>query len=516
MRFLAALLCSIPAVAEGILVAGNAASGSSDIAPGSMVAISEVFAFSNVTSGDLDPLHAQITLQSQISGLAFPVAILPSSTSYALYGVVPANAPMGAASVILTQGGHDSSFPVDVVSTSPGLFPRYGPAVAQNLSSDAPPSTNGLGNPAVPGQRVTVWGTGLGSSKTGDVVVRIGSADVTPTFAGPSGSPGMDHIDFQLPAGVPVGCYVPVSIRSGAAVSNEVSIAVSLGPGPCQHPFGLSSAEMLTLDRGGSILLGSIRLSQSLAAPELLPLGFDTYEGAAVQFGSQNALSIFSWAQPQGSAAPFGCQIPETPVSYATFDGSTATGDAGAALTLTGPGGSRLNLAKVGAIFLVPSAGGEYSGAPAPASAAAPLFFGSGSWMVSGPGGTVVDAFQQTFALPQLRWLNRDAFAALRRDGDATILWDPHGFSTSDVMTVRLSNTGYPDLSCQTHAFWGQLTLPKTLLEQVQPSTETVLSLTVAPHPARRILFRVPLTGGGTAPAVLDYSFSDTRLVNLQ
>jgi hypothetical protein len=145
--------------------------------------------------------------------------------------------------------------------------------------------------------------------------------------------------------------------------SNEGSLALSNLPGVCQHPLGLSAAEMSTLDQGGGIMFGSIAISRSVAAPELLSLGFDSYEGASAQFGTQDAWSIFALAQPQPpDELYYTCQVPGSPVSYFAPDGRNATGDAGTSLTLTGPSGTRLDLRKIGSNFLVPSADGQCIG----------------------------------------------------------------------------------------------------------------------------------------------------------
>jgi uncharacterized protein (TIGR03437 family) len=492
----AALLFSLPAFSQAVLNAGNAASGSPNIAPGSLVAVVE----SLVASGDLDPLHARMKLQS------IPLTILPTSSALAIYAMLPENAPLGPASLILSHDGRaDLSFAVNVVPASPGLFS------AQNLSSTGAPSPNALSNSAIPGQYMTLWATGIGNSTLANVSVEIGGTIVAPIYAAhAAGSPGMDQINFRIPAGVSTGCYVALTIRAQGIMSNQIAVAVSTAPGACHHPLGLSPSEMLTLDQGGSITFGSIALARNVADPELLSLGFVSYEGATATFGSWNKQSLSGLTPAQiPDEQLYTCQIPAVPLEYFVPDGSTATGDAGPALAMMGPGNARLDLTKIDADFLVPSGGGQYTGT-------SDQELRPGLWALNAPGGKVIGTFQQPFTLPRLHWINRDAFSTFKRSAGATIYWDARGFQPSDVMTVRLSNTSYPDLSCRARATAGRLELPPALLKQLSPSAKSVLSLSAAPNPVNRFLFRMPLTTGGTAPAVLDYLLTDTRLVNLQ
>ncbi len=44
----------------------------------------------------------------------------------------------------------------------------------------------------------------------------------------------MDQIVFEIPAETPEGCFVPVHLRSGGAVSNSVTVAVRKEGGACK------------------------------------------------------------------------------------------------------------------------------------------------------------------------------------------------------------------------------------------------------------------------------------------
>ncbi len=86
-----------------------------------------------------------------------------------------------------------------------------------------------LGQPAGPGDTLSIWVTGLGSNST--PVVKLGDAAVTVTSVEPvDGYAGISAIQIQVPAGVPNAEALPLSVevpQAGAdtAKSNTVTIA---------------------------------------------------------------------------------------------------------------------------------------------------------------------------------------------------------------------------------------------------------------------------------------------------
>jgi len=139
-----------------------------------------------------------------------------------LWAVVPVNAPIGWTTVTLTVNTSSVTGQVYVSASSFGLFSGLrdgsGPAIAQNIADGAAPVVNQLTSPVLPGQYVTVWGTGIGDFTTTDVKVDIYGIKVQPTFAGHSpGLPGVDQINFRVPDNVPGGCYIPVTATAGGS-----------------------------------------------------------------------------------------------------------------------------------------------------------------------------------------------------------------------------------------------------------------------------------------------------------
>lgn len=98
---------------------------------------------------------------------------------------------------------------------------------------DAVPATfsfdgSGTGPAAVirTGNFISLYVTGLGTS--GQVpTVLVNGTSAAVTFAGPApGFPGLDQINIAIPAGVPTGVAVPVTVQSGNRLSNTTTLTL--------------------------------------------------------------------------------------------------------------------------------------------------------------------------------------------------------------------------------------------------------------------------------------------------
>jgi uncharacterized protein (TIGR03437 family) len=499
--------------AQQVTVSSAAAPGVG-IAPGSVVAVS----LAGATVMVPDPSTVSIQLQSQGSTQAITVPVL-SSRPLQYWAMVPADFPLGPATVTLAVSG--IGYPgvhVNVVPVAIGLFAvagqGLGPALAQNTAASATPSTNQLTNPVLPGQYVTLWATGLGTAATPDVTVELAGELIHPSFAGHSPAiPGVDQVNFPVPADAFTGCYVPLTLRAGDTVSNQVTLAIAGTPGACAHPLGLTPEQMQTLDQGGAIPFGSVTTIGFITSPSFDPSipGYTRYESASAMFLQRGAFDIFLTAQPQQpDARYFSCSF-QSSGAVAVLRGGDFGGPGGA-FTFTGPAGRQLALnSQVAGLY---SASLDPPAAVASPTQLPPPFFVPGTWRVSAAGDSSIGPFQQSFTLPpQVRWTNRDSLGNVSRTADAAIAWDPSGYSSSDVMNAVLAGAGPRALSCAAPAQAGTLVLPKALLQQLSASSAATLTLHLLPRPAQRQSFTVPLASGGTSPAVIDYSFSDARPV---
>lgn len=528
-RALFLILLALPASTQTILVQ-NAASPSpgiplNGVAPGSIINLRRV-PEPNSFFDETRQISVRVKPASAGSEISLPVLPAPF---FQIWALLPADLPFGPADLTLTINGEAGTARIQVVPNAVGLFARsgfgFGAALATNDDVSAPPTINRLTNPALPGQYVTLWGTGLGKAPNGAVTVKVGGRPVTSSYAGPApGFPGVDQINLPLPADAPDGCYVSLVVEAGDSISNELSIAKASRPGPCQHPLGLSPADLQALDAGGSVLLGSIGIQSGIVV-STRENTYTRFDAANASFLDQDAVIIGLLAQPvTADENYFSCTLthPIGVAGVAIFAAANEI-DAGEKLILSGPG-KTLDLIRLGA----PTSGtfgargpSFYSAQLDPSAPVAspkdlpPSLFSPGIWQISGTGGRTINAFQQGLTLPpSIRWTNRDSLMTIDRSKDQTITWDPDGYSDADVLTVTLSSGS--GVLCRAHAAAGTITLPANLMQQIPPSAPGLLNLRLAPHPSRRALFSLPLANGRSAPALFDYSFSEALLTTIQ
>ena len=189
---------------------------------------------------------------------AIPLYVSPTQIN----AILPSNAPLGPASVVVTYSNARSNpSTIRVAASAFGIYAissaGYGPGVLQNYNSPTDQPVNSLQTSAQPGQVITLWGTGLGAVSFADNVAPTPGSLATPVevFVGGklasvqySGrSPccsGTDQIVFTIPADAPTGCWVPVQVRTeGTTVSNTVTIAIGSSAGAAcneaANPFAM-------------------------------------------------------------------------------------------------------------------------------------------------------------------------------------------------------------------------------------------------------------------------------------
>jgi hypothetical protein len=292
-----------------------------------------------------------------------------------------------------------------------------------------------------PGQFGILWGTGLGPA-AGDeaagplgpqalganVQVYVGGV-LSPEifYAGRSGCcGGQDQIIFRIPEGVD-GCYVPLVVVVDGIPSNYTYVSVSQGQSICTDPNGLTSQQLTQLLDGQAIRSGNISLSRIASSFMGVDSVFD------------NASASFSSYTPQGfifSTPPFGISTVGACTVYQFSGDAEDPGnpsfslipptplEAGAALTLDGPGGQK-NIPRIGP--------GVYSASLN--AIGEPPYLAPGAHTVAGPGGTGVDAFQVSKTLPQfLVWSNKGQITNVSRANGVTVTWT--GGGAGDVVYI--------------------------------------------------------------------------------
>jgi hypothetical protein len=442
-----------------------------------------------------------IDLETQDQTYRLPTVEAPKGVKWQVWTVLPDDAPIGTARLRLRMNNVDYSDTLEIAPTAPGLltsnYEGFGPAIATKTDF----ARVALTNPATPGQEIALYATGLAGAGTGDVSVEVaGQPAVVIAAARQTQFRGLDQINFIVPQDTFQGCYVPVQLRVRGVASNGATLAISDTPGTCDHPFGLSTEEMKSLDGGGSVRLANLR-----PASQWFDLGgFNWSEGVSVSFPYADATLLYLLAGPQLPAAMlYSCQsTPEPSPSSIPID----TPDAGTALTFNGPRSRGLTL-------------------PAPfyVSSAPPLeapFFTPGTWTLRASGGADVPAFEHSITVaPVPSGTNVKRNDEPPVDRDFTVTWNPSGYSATDIMKVELGGGShfvngreilYPYYLCRVHAAEGRITIPQTQMPQFANQGTVALRLTAMPHPAARKAVRLTRTDG--APMTL---YSDFQLVDV-
>jgi uncharacterized protein (TIGR03437 family) len=247
---------AVTAILDGAAYTNNIAQGSVFVVKGTgLSAAGNVSATAPIYPVTLN--NVRISLTAVTGGAAVtPLMVYTYNVSGVnqLAAVLPSNAAAGAYDLRVENGGSISSpFRTSVVARKPGIVTASGdgagPAQATldgKLILQRTSNQGKIGDfdsrSAHPGERVDLWGTGLGpdvASDTGgtsgdqtaaaQIRVLVNGVEVTPLYAGRSqGYPGLDQIVFTLPP-TATSCAVDLQVRSGGVLSNAVTIATSTG-----------------------------------------------------------------------------------------------------------------------------------------------------------------------------------------------------------------------------------------------------------------------------------------------
>jgi len=245
-----------PAPAKALINSGAILNNASynlagtSVAPGSIAAIFGT----GLTNGALclstdgcSPRYFGGKMGTSMGGTSVTVNGIPAPIFYATptqLGIqIPAELPGPSATVLINADGQ-TSVPETVAlePAAPGIFSTTGDGRGVGSITHANGALVTAVNPAVRGETLVLYATGLGvltpSVATGNIatsasqlatkpVVTLGGVPATVAFAGQSGCcVGLNQINFSVPAGAPTGNAVAVVVSVGAKASNSVTIAV--------------------------------------------------------------------------------------------------------------------------------------------------------------------------------------------------------------------------------------------------------------------------------------------------
>jgi len=474
-----------------------------------------------------------------------------------LAALLPSTAAAGDYDVRVTYGGQTSApRRVKVVERNFGYATQSqngaGPAQATYGGLDLNRFATGtLGQwsirPAKAGDAMVFWGTGLGADANSDlnggssgdqtaaaqVRVVVGGIEVTPAYAGRSGgSPGLDQINFTVPANVAAGCFVSVQVRAGGRLSNLGSIAVAEpGKSACAHPT-LAESQLSRLDQGGTLVIGD--LSMAKTSTKMTVPGFGSFDSKSESVsGSFGKYTVDAVGSASFSVVQMGACFVFRRVGTSeevALGKPPAPLDAGAQLLLNGPNAANKAVPRQpntntysATLYASGVAGFGGSGSPT---------LTQGAYRISGTGGTDIGAFTASVDLPgDFVWSNQDALPdPLPRGSDLTIRWTGGGAGLVMIAGAALAQTGGTQqnpvynatlFSCVAQASAGSFTVPPSVLQQLPAVSSDLtggsfgsLSVFAIPDVGKgQGVFLAPLTAGGTTDqAFLSYSIGAMKM----
>ncbi len=483
----------------------NSASYMAPGLPGAAIAQGSTFSiFGEYLGPATSPTLTSYPLQTNLGGVtvtisqgstsvsAIPVYVSPGFIS----AILPSNAPLGTASVIVeyNNSGNSNPAPVQIVSSNFGIFAQNsggtGPGAVQNVLSATSQPTTTFNQPAKPGSTITVWGTGLGPISASDAgsppignlpiktEVFIGGISATVLYNGRTPCcAGIDQIEVTVPQNAPTGCYVPLYVRTlGTNVSNFVSIAITQDGSPCSEPANALTTALLQGGKTARLIAARIAVHHDVGTATTNDTTTDALGFYAAQETSSSANSDPSISLPPAgtcAAYTFEGDFTQNTGFPPGFPASTPTGKAlnAGAVTISGSTGQAAagtsGLAVIGGA--IPTISGTTS----------TLILNPGAFNVSGAGGSDVASFQATLNIPQpLTWSNRDTLQTVTRSQGFTVNWS--GAAAGNTVFVAGAGEDMPDNAssmfiCTAHPGDTSLTVPADVLANILPARTLLL-----------------------------------------
>jgi len=252
LLFGAVLYGQAPAVATGGVLNGASFTLDQPITPGSLISVFGSNLASKLAQADTIPLSTAMDDVRSVTfnDIAAPlVFVSPTQINAQLPWEVLAS---GTATVVVNRtSGSSPPATVQVSAFSPGIFSvQFGVGQAivffpDGILAAAVNSIPGLTTrPAKVGDTLIIFATGLGavqpSVETGKApttvtnvvtmpIVLVGGVQAKVTFAGMSPQfPGVNQVNFEVPAGVTAGNAIPLQFRvGGITTTDKVTMAVS-------------------------------------------------------------------------------------------------------------------------------------------------------------------------------------------------------------------------------------------------------------------------------------------------
>lgn len=413
---------------------------------------------STVSAFPIGKALAGVSITLTQGGISVDVLPLYVSATQ-INALMPSNAPLGLSSMRLTYNNiRGNPSPVRVAASAFGIYTLtgtgMGPAAVLNFVAADNQPFNSPATPAMPGQVVTLYGTGLGPISTPDnaappaitlpipVEISVGGQSAAVLYSGRSSCcAGIDQIVFTVPADAPPGCWVPLYVRTNAnTTSNVASMAISADGAACSDAGNPLSAALRNGGRAGVLRLVRSSTREDIGTLRALEvaddlLTFDFSQLKTVPF----AYSPLSSLPPAGT-----CTVFAFPGDYFAGDSPGSASviarplDAGNSFTVAGAQGSKVAVPS-------PGARGALLGTFAPYLPGLPnlLSLSPGPYTVGTKGGADVPAFQAQITVPgAINWQGRDQVDAIDRTNPLTLSWS--GVAAGQSMSILGGNVDLP------------------------------------------------------------------------
>ena len=510
--------------------------------PGSSIAQGSIFAIFGTNMGPAALVQAGFPLPTDLSDTSVRIsassndvsAFLVYTSANQLAAVLPSNTPLGPAVGRVTYNGQQSApFAFTVVRSSPGLFTLNGGGTGPAVLTTPDFKVITYTNAAVEGDVLSAWATGVTplqgrADNTAaeffdpqlPVEMIVGGKQANVRYRGRApGLAGLDQIVFDVPSGTR-GCNVSLVLKVGGAISNFSTLAVGGANRLCSDPNGLSEADVSKALQGG-LRLGTISLNRTsikIAVPGVGSIQSRT-DSAFADFTRYDA-DGFIRSQGIGGATLGNCVV-------STFGGESAPGDpfataklnAGAQLTLNGPGGTRsiLRDAKTGFYNVSLGTAQVFPGGP---SSGSTLFLEPGTYTVTGPGGPDVGTFNARLTVPQPLTTNLDSIATVSRGSALNVTWSGGGaneYIFISGFSARQNPTVGANFTCTERASAGRFQVPAEVL-LAMPASDVIQGAPLGNLSVSSIPFNdaTRFTASGLDLGFITYSTVESKSVPFQ
>jgi uncharacterized protein (TIGR03437 family) len=403
------------------------------------------------------------TIQVTVGGVS-ETCIMVYTSSLQVAALLPSATPLGSGTLTLSYQGGSSSIAIQVLAANFGTSALNEGGTGPGVVTDTSYNAITMINAAHAGDNLVLWGTGLGAVTgdetqpptppvpldPGEVQVLIGNQPAAVSYSGRSSSPGLDQINFIVPAGV-TGCKTSIAVTVQGVTGNITTTSIApAGQTTCGDTYNaLTSANLQKAMASGSLNIAGVELSRIDGGDDYLNSAFTSFpvDSLIRSYGGVFGPSIGNCLAYEIEGSSLVLTDPIKPSFL----------DAGSQLMITGPGGAKtVNATSTGYYFST-------------LATASPFYIAPGNYTASnGSRGSNVAAFNWDLTLPPSVVPNIPA--SIDRTQDLTLTWT--GGSAFPVVSIYLYNgvkatstlKSYVDIICTAAGSAGTFTIPAAFL----------------------------------------------------